>query len=613
MNESKTATCKTSAEKTRSHLSFLSHLHILNRYGKSGTEVDHRIKLFTFRHLLRKFMPKTYDNLSRLGSLDDIYLNLMFVDFFRTLLPRSSIRRMIDCYLLEGDRILYRYALALIKGYKALAKKGVLTNSFQFWHTIQMDAASIVDLNWLSAGDDEAGAFAHNIQMSVTYKFLSEDIHDDAFDMNRSGIQKAYRPMHVSTKTIDALKRRALSEMGQMLLHSPLERPLLPHTRAASERARVLHPAVTSQHCSNDSGSCSSSPHKHQERFTSSATARKHPPTDSLAKSSTTPQTSSAVQSYILDSSTTLQVLMLCPFNSIPPPSLPLKNTQHISINDVGLQLVFSTARDGWNLKSLYDKVRSIAPLVILIKALGTKCIIGAYVTVPLAPPSTSSRGDGRCFCFRLDSGEQNHRQLQLVGPGDTLNTSRQAQGKEDINNTSTLENVHPVPVKFPWVGLLDLDESGSKNEEEYEYSSIRSSGIHTSSRRPAAAATAAIDTPYASTKGSARGGGGGAMSTPRSGTLTQFAVCTSSYISFGGSEAFGTNAIRLYDDLRTCSSGPSDTYGNEHSLFTDEAGEQQSVAFGVENVEVICTRNAYESALQRAQNHTLNNVQARL
>lgn len=67
-------------------------------------------------------MPKTFSTLEDIGALKPMFLNLMFVDFFRTLLPRQSVLALLDAYLLEGWRILLRYGLSLIKGYKAQIK-----------------------------------------------------------------------------------------------------------------------------------------------------------------------------------------------------------------------------------------------------------------------------------------------------------------------------------------------------------------------------------------------------------------------------------------------------------------------------------------------------------
>ena len=76
----------------------------------------HQNRLFTFRELLKNYVPKTYLALKVLGALDDKYLNMIFVDFFTELLPENIVLIIMDSFLLEGVKILYRYGLALIKG-----------------------------------------------------------------------------------------------------------------------------------------------------------------------------------------------------------------------------------------------------------------------------------------------------------------------------------------------------------------------------------------------------------------------------------------------------------------------------------------------------------------
>mmetsp|Transcript_3097 Transcript_3097/g.4765 ORF Transcript_3097/g.4765 Transcript_3097/m.4765 type:complete len:323 (-) Transcript_3097:247-1215(-) len=65
-------------------------------------------------------------------------------------------------------------------------------------------------------------------------------------------------------------------------------------------------------------------------------------------------------------------------------------------------RLVFATYKDGWSMENLLAKTRDLDPVIILIRALKTKVIIGAFSTAKLSPPSTRVRGNGECFVFRL-------------------------------------------------------------------------------------------------------------------------------------------------------------------------------------------------------------------
>ena len=78
------------------------------------------------------------------------------------------------------------------------------------------------------------------------------------------------------------------------------------------------------------------------------------------------------------------------------------------------------------------------------------------------------------------------------------------------------------------------------------------------------------------------------ATSTSSSGTYNQYALCASNFMSFGGSEKHGTNAIRLDNDLSSCLCGHSDTYNNP-PLVPEESHQP----FSVLDIEVFCGRSS--------------------
>ena len=159
-----------------------------------------------------------------------------------------------------------------------------------------------------------------------------------------------------------------------------------------------------------------------------------------------------------------------------------------------GFDRVFATYKNGWNLYTLYDRVKGRYPCILLIKTVDAQAVIGMYLSCTLAP-STSIRGDGDCFCFRLD------------GPNGAC---------------------------YRWA----LSPKAPPLLEP---------GVYQNSL-----------------------------------TFHQFALCTSEYMSFGGSAVHGTNAIHVTGDLMTCSSGHSDTYNNP-PLCADE----RSDSFQIEEMEV--------------------------
>lgn len=100
--------------------------------GTSDTTV-HLCRLYTFKACLKEFMPKTYHVLHEMGGLDYEYLNLMFVDLFRELVMEEHVLTIMDAYLLEGWRVLLRYALAFIKIHKSLIKSKRFKRGKELW------------------------------------------------------------------------------------------------------------------------------------------------------------------------------------------------------------------------------------------------------------------------------------------------------------------------------------------------------------------------------------------------------------------------------------------------------------------------------------------------
>lgn len=81
----------------------------------------------TFLELLSSFCPKTHTTLHALGALDNKYLDLMFSGFFTELLPPHMVYILVDTFLLEGIKILLRFALGLVFAYKPHIKVSCAT------------------------------------------------------------------------------------------------------------------------------------------------------------------------------------------------------------------------------------------------------------------------------------------------------------------------------------------------------------------------------------------------------------------------------------------------------------------------------------------------------
>ena len=74
-----------------------------------------RKRFYIFINLLKKFMPKIYNKLIELNIYPTLYASQWFFTCFSNCLSFNIVVRIFDCFLLEGEKIIYRVALALIK------------------------------------------------------------------------------------------------------------------------------------------------------------------------------------------------------------------------------------------------------------------------------------------------------------------------------------------------------------------------------------------------------------------------------------------------------------------------------------------------------------------
>ena len=74
-----------------------------------------RKRFYIFLKLLEKFMPKIYQKLIDFNVYPTMYASQWFFTCFSNCLSFNIVVRIFDCYLLEGEKIIYRVALALFK------------------------------------------------------------------------------------------------------------------------------------------------------------------------------------------------------------------------------------------------------------------------------------------------------------------------------------------------------------------------------------------------------------------------------------------------------------------------------------------------------------------
>ena len=69
----------------------------------------------TFECLIAKYLPKISMKLKKLGIVPDFYATAWFLTFYILILPFNTVLRILDIFLLEGFKIIYRIGLAIFK------------------------------------------------------------------------------------------------------------------------------------------------------------------------------------------------------------------------------------------------------------------------------------------------------------------------------------------------------------------------------------------------------------------------------------------------------------------------------------------------------------------
>lgn len=74
-----------------------------------------RKRFYIFLKLVEKFMPKIYEKLLEKEAYPTMYASQWFFTLFTNCLPFEVCVRIFDCYFLEGEKIIFRVALAILK------------------------------------------------------------------------------------------------------------------------------------------------------------------------------------------------------------------------------------------------------------------------------------------------------------------------------------------------------------------------------------------------------------------------------------------------------------------------------------------------------------------
>ena len=92
---------------------------IMKKYGLDGYYKPNFPQLkstfYVFLNLLKKFIPKVYELFRKEGMIPSMYASEWFICLFSRNLEFNALVRIFDIFLLEGFKVIYRFALAFLK------------------------------------------------------------------------------------------------------------------------------------------------------------------------------------------------------------------------------------------------------------------------------------------------------------------------------------------------------------------------------------------------------------------------------------------------------------------------------------------------------------------
>lgn len=159
---------------------------------------DYRIKLRTFRFMIQQLMPQTYAKMVEIQAIADEHLHKIFVGLFFDILSHDHAMRILDLFMLEGEKILFRFGYAILYLFKRQAKTMNFKSADDFWK------------------------FISDNSQNIEFRVLS----DVAFENNRTSLGKFFQPTLFSRQQINNMKDQARrqydAEAGSLVEKSAL-------------------------------------------------------------------------------------------------------------------------------------------------------------------------------------------------------------------------------------------------------------------------------------------------------------------------------------------------------------------------------------------------------
>lgn len=256
-----------------------------------------------------------------------------------------------------------------------------------------------------------------------------------------------------------------------------------------------------------------------------------------------------------------------------------------------GYQLAYATYKHGWNLEVMYHMTEDMWPCILLIKSLQQGVLFGAYISTPISPPSPNVVGNGLTFCFKLNGSNPNkyvwghgrdsqrntmansmHQRSTMkssFAPSLYRNTvtvhsaiHEESPQSEASDNQKVLTGIKETNYEDEMEFEVTVDNENAGEGKQHKNSDEDYFSQHFSEKRSLFAPFASFD-----------------LSTSQ-----QFAIFSVDNICIGGSQQHGSNAIRIDSDLKLCSCGVTDTFGNPPL-----ADEETNQPFAIGDIEILC------------------------
>lgn len=241
---------------------------------------------------------------------------------------------------------------------------------------------------------------------------------------------------------------------------------------------------------------------------------------------------------------------------------------REVKVKPASMQLLFNADRDGWSLETLYKKVGSAHPCILLVRTLRSRAVMGAYLSCAMAPPTGTVRGDARCFVFRLDGSKplkcKSAISQNAAAPNGGAPSGSDPSARDDpaatggVDSGASTGSASPSPSQTP---LLHAQKQYARFAPAYI---IFGSSTH---RIPTNAIKLTSDLRMVSLR---------IHRETSQYSLNRCTHCIATHPCVHGCDVCCAGALQGY-------SGPSDTYGNTSSLVPEEI----SSPFPVEAVEV--------------------------